>query len=660
MRTRWTVNVSIAVLLFGVCVAAFPQPALANELEKISDSLYLYRDTCNVYVVKSGDEAVLIDFGAGDVLAKLPDIGVKKAAWVLHTHYHRDQCQGDEVLSGLGIKLAVPAEQRKFFEDPKVFWNDVKIYHNYSSALDFFLPTRTIKVDKAIRPGETFEWSGLRFETLACAGPTRQPGLIYLVHIDGKKAAFTGDLIHSPGKIWSFADLQWQYISLVGQEAAVKSMDAVRKATPDLLLPSHGVVMNKPNAALSEAIENLQEVIDLLTMNKYAGKHPLSNGTIFPHIFHGKTSFVIVSDSGHALFYDNRYKGNQLAELIKQLERDLGLKQVDMIVVSHYHDDHVGGIPDLMEKCGAKLWAHESFVDIIENPLHYSIPCLGIGIYPNEPGPKVDRVLKENETFEWEGYEFTVFHFPGQTEYHAGMYAEIDGHRMLFTGDCTYRPAPGTILHGANFNPRNYVRLGKGTGYLKCAELMRKWDPDMLMSAHFGAIPVDEKRIDEYYQWAKKLEPAFRKLVARENPNFGVDTNWASFYPYRVLAEAGETVTTEVRIRNHSDHATTATVAPILPEGWGSKPAERTIKVGPKKAGAAKFRLTIPDGDPLPLRTVITANVVFDGTNFGELADMVIDSRSKKDYWVEWAPQKILRDREEYMKKQEAEAGKKR
>jgi len=39
---------------------------------------------------------------------------------------------------------------------------------------------------------------------------------------------------------------------------------------------------------------------------------------------------------------------------------------------------------------------------------------------------------------------------------------------------------------------------------------------------------------------------------------------------------------------------------------------------------------------------------------------MAIDKRSEKDYWVEWAPRKILRDREEYMKKQEAEAAKKR
>ena len=605
-------------------------PASAQVPEKISDNLFVYRDTCNVYVVKSGDEAVLIDFGSGGVLEHLASIGVNKVSWVLHTHYHRDQCQGD-ALAGLGIKVAVPADQRRYFEDADGVWKHMQLYHNYTFKPDFFEPTRSIKVDKAITPGETFEWGGLRFETLPSVGHTKDPGLTYLAEVDGKKVAFTGDLIHSPGKLWTYYDLQWRYNQHQGAQAGIESLEAVKNAKPDLLLPSHGVVMDNPQEAIDQTVAHIREVVDLL---RWQPAHDQSkrNQQIFPHVVHQRTSFIIVADDGHALFYDSSIPEPE----VEQLVRDHGIKQIDMIILSHYHDDHVGGIPTLKEKYGAELWAHESMVDIIETPYRYNIPCLGVGRYPDEAGPKVDRVLKDGDTFEWEGWTFKVFHFPGQTEYHMGMYAEIDGHRMVFMGDSTYRPQPGTIFRGENFNCRNYCRLGEGAGYLRCGEILKEYNPDMAMAAHFGAIPLDEKRIDEYYQWAKKLEPTFAKVVARSDPNFGTDPNWVSFYPYRVFAEAGETVVTEVRIRNHSDHQAEAVVRPLLPAGWRSNPEERRITIAAKETGGADFRIVLSKDAPISLRTVITANVVFDGIDYGEFPEMIIDNRSEKDKWREW------------------------
>jgi glyoxylase-like metal-dependent hydrolase (beta-lactamase superfamily II) len=646
---------SIAAILFVSVVSlalGLAEATPSGEIEKISDNLYLYRDTANVYVIKSGDEAVLIDFGAGRVMEHLPEIGVNKVSWVLHTHYHRDQCQGDGVLAGLGVKVAVPAGQRRRFEDTAAVWKEEMWIGAYSSKPDFFEPTRSIKVDKSIEPGDSFELAGLRFDTLANIGPTEIPGLTYLAEIDGKRVAFTGDLIHSPGKVWNFHDFQWRYISWPGPRAAVDSLKAVKGAAPDLLLPSHGIVMDDPQAAIDETVANLSEAIDLIQMHKFKGKHPLAQGRIFPHVYHGRTSFVIVADSGHALIYDCAYVGKAADQLVEELERDMGLKQIDMIVVSHYHDDHIKGIPGFQDKYDAELWVHESLLDVLQNPHRYNIPCLWRDKGTESGGLKVDRVLKEGETFEWEGYKFRVFHLPGQTEYHMGMYAEIDGHRMLFMGDSTYRPAPGTPFKGANYNSRNYCRLGEGTGYLKCAEILKKYNPDMAMSAHAGAIPLDEKRIDEYYQWAKKLEPTFSKLIARDDPNFGIDRNWLSFYPYRVFSEAGETVETEVRIRNHSDHSARAAISPVLPEGWRAEPPELAIQIPPKETGKAKFTIVLPKDNPIPLRSVVTANVVFDGTDFGEFPEMVIDKRSEKDQWDVWLQEFIKRLRDEALARQ--------
>ena len=39
-----------------------------SRLTQISPNLYVLRDTCNVYVLKDGNRALLIDFGSGHVL----------------------------------------------------------------------------------------------------------------------------------------------------------------------------------------------------------------------------------------------------------------------------------------------------------------------------------------------------------------------------------------------------------------------------------------------------------------------------------------------------------------------------------------------------------------------------------------------------------------
>src|SRR5579863_4510880 len=64
-----------------------------GALTQISPNLCVLRDSCNVYVLRDGDRALLIDFGSGHILNLLAQIGVSKVDAILHTHHHRDQCQ---------------------------------------------------------------------------------------------------------------------------------------------------------------------------------------------------------------------------------------------------------------------------------------------------------------------------------------------------------------------------------------------------------------------------------------------------------------------------------------------------------------------------------------------------------------------------------------
>ena len=128
-----------------------PKPAAnPSRLTQIIPGVYLYQDTCNVYAIVKGDEAVLIDFGSGGILPELPSVGVRKVSWILHTHFHRDQAQGDALAKARGIKIAVPARERKYFEDVETLWNEKKVLDLYDMRNEFFALRENLAVDASL------------------------------------------------------------------------------------------------------------------------------------------------------------------------------------------------------------------------------------------------------------------------------------------------------------------------------------------------------------------------------------------------------------------------------------------------------------------------------------------------------------------------------
>ena len=61
---------------------------------QVEPNVVRFADTVTVYVLRRDDEAILIDFGSGDVLDALDALGVTRVTDVLLTHFHRDVTQG--------------------------------------------------------------------------------------------------------------------------------------------------------------------------------------------------------------------------------------------------------------------------------------------------------------------------------------------------------------------------------------------------------------------------------------------------------------------------------------------------------------------------------------------------------------------------------------
>lgn len=64
----------------------------------------------------------------------------------------------------------------------------------------------------------------------------------------------------------------------------------------------------------------------------------------------GGQSTLIVSPAKQSVLIDTGFAGERDASRILQAARDAGIKQIDYVLITHYHGDHVGGVADLLKK----------------------------------------------------------------------------------------------------------------------------------------------------------------------------------------------------------------------------------------------------------------------------------------------------------------------
>ena len=293
-----------------------------TAFERISEHLYRYEDTCAVYVVvnpNEPDRATLVDFGAGSILTHLGEIGVREVDWILHTHHHRDQCQGDRIAAERGLPIAVPAHERHLFDDVENFWQNRRLFHLYYVRNTYFTLTESVPVAAELTDYERFPASGYEFFVLPTPGHTLG-SVTLLAEIDGRTVAFSGDLIHSPGKVATFHDLQYQYGATDGVDFALVSLHHLRNQGPQLLCPSHGEVMADPEAGLAALQAKLRGWLDFYSFGQTGATLDEQFLEVTPHIVECTSStsqfYAIIADSGQALFVDyGSASGNYFGQL---------------------------------------------------------------------------------------------------------------------------------------------------------------------------------------------------------------------------------------------------------------------------------------------------------------------------------------------------------
>lgn len=565
-------------------------------MEKLSDNLFSFHDTCNTYLLKDGAKAVLIDFGAGEVIRHLESLGVERLRSVLMTHHHRDQGQELHRAVEAGARIWVPYVEQDLFYRVDDHWQARELYNSYNNRQDRFSLLESVPIEGTLKDYTSYHFGRYTFEVFPTPGHT--PGsLTLLTEVDGKRLAFTGDLIAGVGKLWSLAATQWTYNGAEGVAASIASLLALKERKPDVLLPSHGAPMEDPAAAIDLLVERLWELLRARgESTRLFSWRERPYKRLTPHLLWNRTSmaygYVLLSDSGKALLIDYGYDfmtgfaaGSDRASrrpwlyTLPLLKRDFGVTSVDVVLPTHYHDDHVAGFNLLREVEGAEVWASENVARILRHPGRYDLPCLWYDPIP------VDRELPVNEPIRWQEHSLTLFDQPGHTTHAVAISLTVDGKRVLAIGDQYQggRKAKWNYVYNNGFAIEDYKRS---------AALYRQVRPDLILSGHWEPYWTEVEYFDRLVEQGEILSYLHRDLHLPGAWDATRRDRWLTLRPYQVEVALGEEFRLDVEAYNPLPKAEEVSVLLVLPKGWRADPERASAQVEAGAMGYFAFTVT--------------------------------------------------------------------
>jgi hypothetical protein len=227
------------------------------------------------------------------------------------------------------------------------------------------------------------------------------------------------------------------------------------------------------------------------------------------------------------------------------------------------------------------------------------------------------QVMEHGTKQRWNEFAFSYSYFPGQTIYHGGLVAQNDnGETVFFVGD-SFTPTgmDDYCLLNRNFLPPE-------PGFLDCLKMMKKMPGEyLLINEHVPpAFRFSSQQIDFMIDTFEKRRTLLAELFPWDDPNFGVDEQWARFYPYTAEVASGGSIELRVILRNHSASQQEFRITPHVPAGW--KAAQRTVRmsVGPRQEVSVRIPVTVGT----PGLKIVTADVAFGPWDLREWTEAMV------------------------------------
>ena len=608
---------------------------METHYSQLSKHLYVHHGHVNTGILRDGNSALLIDPSGTSFQTTLTELGITTVEQILYTHHHRDSTAVFSIPEN--TRIGVPEAEAQWFTEVDTFWNDPKYrWHLYNCHPHNLMLANSINVTDTYAEGAQITWGPASIGVLETPGHT-DGSVTYLIDVDEQRFAFSGDLIYDEGKIWDLYSLQkgqqtTDYHGFLGARDELKeSLEKVRYSSPTVLVPTHGIVIKNPDTAIDKLIEQLDfcydKYVSISALRHYfpqlfsefegnADHMPIREGKPPPEFLrHFGTTWLIISETGEAFVMD--CGSPNVIKQIQQLQTDNEISEVTQFWVTHYHDDHVNAIPEFQETFPCETIADTVVTEVIENPKAFRLPCISPAV------TCVDRATHDGDSWQWNEFTMTAYHFPGQTYYHGGLLVEGRGVRMFFSGDSF------TMAGIDDYCSGNRNLLGKDVGYEKCLRLIQELKPTHIFNCHVDpAFDFTDKEIGFMLDTLAEREKFYTDLFPWDHANYGMDDQWVRCYPYEQEVALGKIATLKVEITNHSLESHTAIAQPILPTSWGIEidPTETTIP--PKADGHIPFSIPIPKvgsifGSEISERIVIPVEITYNNIPLGQFREAI-------------------------------------
>lgn len=601
----------------------------SSPVQWLTEHVGVFRGTIHVGLLRHGQELVLIDCGDGEVFAWAEEEGLK-VRQVLVTHHHWEQVCGLENAEP-ETEIVVPEAEMRLFTSPQDYWNAAASrWHIYNQHPHHWTPSEPLNVTRTVGPDDKWTWGPATVSVIGTPGHT-DGALSYCIEVDNHRVVFCGDVLFRAGQFPDLYCLQKgfqrgqrrisDYHGYLGaRDLLTESLRRILAVSPDVLVTSHGGVVEKPAEAVDLAIARLETLYD-----NYVSTSALRH--YFPELFaefqgradhvpiqptkevpgylrHIGTSWILLSREGAAFVMDCGSPA-----VITAVEKMLAagdIKSVDGLWITHYHDDHVNAAPQFLEKFSCPCYAVESVADVITRPLAWRLPCI------SPAQVRVDHILADGSPLDWREYRMVAYEFPGQTLYHGALYVENGDDRLLFVGD-SFTPAG---IDDYCIQNRNF--LHEGMGFRRCLELAAKLQPTHMFNCHvdqaFQLPPSICATIGERLEIRRRL---CQEILPWPEPHFGMDEFWLRCDPYEQTAAPGDSLHVRVVVFNHLSQEATFHVRLVAPRSWRrervplARPSWTTwprITAPARKESALELSLAVPPDLP-PGRHVLRVDV---------------------------------------------------
>jgi glyoxylase-like metal-dependent hydrolase (beta-lactamase superfamily II) len=319
----------------------------------------------------------------------------------------------------------------------------------------------------------------------------------------------------------------------------------------------------------------------------------------------GSTSQLIIAESGEVLLFD--CGGNFTSERLAEARLKFGFGKIDVIIPSHWHFDHIDGIPAMAAAEDAEIWVWKGLREHVEQPENFITTCW------SDTKFTADRMLNEWEVFEWGGYSFQVFHNPVHMEEQMGLGARIDGIHFYFTAD------------GSSSNREGYMRssihcyngISTTTGLIKTARSFYEADPYICIPAHSNGFAIHPDTREEFLNWAITTTDIITALLPPGHSEIGFNPYWTTFYPAKTVMDPGEKRQVMLRIRNAASHPVSGKARLKSHKSITFPDPVLEYELAPGEVGELPVDIWVK-ANSMPGTYMITADIGFDNEYFGE------------------------------------------